>query len=160
MAIRLAPGQLPSELRARAKKMPGVIGKGLHHGALHGQTHLVRKSPKDRGLFKASWKVRRGKSEITLSNSAPYAGIIEFGARPHPVSREGVESIYRWVLRTITAERTEARGIAHAIAEKIRKKGQKPTYLVRDSLDDLLDFARGAVEQTLSEQSHKPARGR
>jgi hypothetical protein len=87
-----------------------AVHRGLRSGARAGRTHLVRVTPKDRGMAKAAWKEHNGPMNSRpptpaawLENSAPYIGILEKGARPHPVSPEGRLAIYEWVLRNMRA---------------------------------------------------------
>lgn len=115
--------------------------------AHRGRTLLVRKSPVDRGNFKNAWRVRTIAGGAEIQNDAPYAGIIELGARPHPVSREGIEALTGWARRHFPGvDEKEHKSIAFAIAAKLKKYGQKPTYLVRDSMDELRQYIGEAME--------------
>lgn len=132
---------------------------------------------------------------------APHAGIIELGARPHPVSREGVEAIARWVFlklhavqgpskktfdeksgkfrTTVPKDRRkqisvrregpvrEVNGkrkgpgsykvgydeaslqIAYAIAQKIKREGQKPKYVVKRHLPLASQYVAEECERLL-----------
>lgn len=116
---------------------------------------------------------------IQLVNEAPHAGIVERGARPHKVSQEGIEAIAQWVWRNRNvfarstgafsgrasgpvqpgtggrramqrrADMGEATAIAYAIAWKIRRKGQKPTWFVRDSMPRISSMTRREVAHEL-----------
>jgi hypothetical protein len=59
-------------------------------------------------MAKNAWQVRKqggkGFTRVSLQNTAPYSGVLERGARPHPVSAEGWLSIFRWVLRNLADE--------------------------------------------------------
>lgn len=105
----------------------------------------------DMGTYKAGFRV----DGTSVVNDAPHAGIVELGARPHNVSREGIEAIARWVrrkLRKMTiSKRTnrltrvkygadEALRIAFAIARKISVEGQEPRYVMRDALEVARDL--------------------
>ena len=87
--------------------MRKAIARGVVKGAERGRAILVRKTPTDQGQLRASWKVKRGRVTkfarksilATLINDAPHAGIIEKGARPHPVSKEGFLAIFEWAKR-------------------------------------------------------------
>ena len=157
MGIKIKPSELGKELRARAKKMPDVIRKGSYMAAQRGRSLLVRRTPVDRGLLKASWRAKRGsgKELATIENDAPYAGIVEFGARPHPVSREGQAAIALWAKRKFGLDEAEAKQVAYLIARRIRRRGQKPTYFVRDSLDEILVFYNKEIERAIQRQAKK-----
>lgn len=107
-----------------------------------------------------------GEVLATLVNDSKYIGPVENGARPHPVSPEGWAAIYEWVRRHYRGSKSEGyklggkgrmrrqgagadpnrpfhgsdpeiEAITNAIVWKIRTQGQKATYFVRNSLEDL-----------------------
>lgn len=111
----------------------------------------------DTGLYKNSFVV----TDDSLWNDAPHAGLVERGARPHPVSQAGVLAIAAWVRRKLRKSvssapkvlatvalnaqgvavakkkkftKDEALEIAYAIAQKIKKFGQKGHYFMRDAI--------------------------
>lgn len=102
--IALTPKQLTARLKQDAERYPAALKHGLRRGAQRGRTLLVHESPVDTGQFKNAWKVRDLNSAPQIHNDAPHAGIIERGARPHPVSREGVDAIRAWVKRVLGAD--------------------------------------------------------
>lgn len=179
--ISLKPSEVAGELRARARRTPGEITKVMMRSALRARTMLVRRTPKDLGQAKAGWKVSKlikgtKGARVDVYNDNPYVGILERGARPHPVSREGVALIHAWVwhnralfdsLRTNTgraksskAAKAEALQIAYAIAAKIKREGQKPKYFVRDLLDELnRDFGKELAKQINDYAKRRAARG-
>lgn len=56
----------------------------------------------------------------------PHAAYVEFGTRPHPVNAAGIQSIADWVQAKFgESDEKAARGIAFAIAHKIRRVGTK-----------------------------------
>lgn len=93
--------QLPAVLEAHAKKLPQAFQVACVLAAERGRSYLVRQSPVDLGQFKNSWKVKHGSNGPVIVNDAPHAGIIENGARPHPVSREGIEALTQWAKRKL-----------------------------------------------------------
>lgn len=174
-----------------------AVLRGAGKSALQGKRHLVPKTKVDRGDLRRSWRVirrkglKRGPVELEaaqLVNDAPHAGIVEGGARPHSVSREGVEAITNWVIRNrgklgfTTAKgrpraaqitrryrskrsgaalterevHPELRSIAWAIVKKIQKRGQKPTWFVRDELMALQNLAGAAVHAEVVRVSKNP----
>lgn len=58
-----------------------------------------------------------------VASEKPYAAYVEFGTKPHPVSKEGVQSLADWVQAKFNEPEEKSLGIAHAIAWKIRRKG-------------------------------------
>lgn len=161
MSIKLTPNELPREMKRRGKKMPKVIERGLRAGARRGAVILRKRTPVGATTaLRRGWQVRRSFDSgepAGLANLAPHAGIVEKGARPHPVNREGIAAITHWAVRKLGLPRDEAARVAHAVAHKIRREGQKPTYFVRDSLGDLRDAAKKEVGKAISKQARKKA---
>ena len=93
-----------------------------------------------------------------IVNSAPHVGILELGARPHPVSAEGIAALTRWAQTQLGLLPEEARQAAHAIAWKIRKHGAKPAYFVRDSIPDLAQAMGRAINKQIRIYSKKRTR--
>jgi hypothetical protein len=184
MNMRVDMHDIPSVLRRHVAAQHAAMVRGLRSGARGGRSILVMRTPKDRGMAKLAWKTRFYRDDGVVAaneNSAPYIGILEAGARPHAVSKEGQEAIFNWVLRNIRAVGTVktgyaaihvndlhegqrrrrlatidkgeqlARQITFLICRKIRLKGQAPHWFVKDSLDDLGRLAREEVERCLKE---------
>lgn len=165
--IRVKLDKLPEALDLGEQNVRRAIARGAVAGAHRGRAIMVRATPIDQGQLRASWKVKPGVHEFRglsqdlaeLINDAPHISIVELGARPHAVSREGWEAIYEWVRRHYRTQtggvytlggagkmvsrskdgrrdpRIEA--ITWAIVRKIKREGQKPTFFVRNSVDDL-----------------------
>lgn len=82
--------------------------------------------PVDRGLYRAGWRAKKVKGGGEVSNATPQAPIIERGARAENVKagRKMVDALTEWVRRKgIATDEKEARGIAFAIAMKLRRTG-------------------------------------
>lgn len=179
MPIVLKPEELGPELAARAKEQPLVIDRGLRSGAMRGSGHLARVARRlgkvgVSGLYASSFRTHRIPSAEagtrggwSIHNATPYAGIIEEGARPHKVSAEGREAIRLWVVRKLLrwsmadAEVNVEAGeeIADRIIRKIEHHGQKPTYVVRDQMPQLVKWAAREVLYEIRKAASKPARG-
>jgi hypothetical protein len=80
-----------------------------------------------------------------LENSAPHAGVVEMGARPHKVSRAGRQHIAEWAMRKLGLDEKEAASFAFALAKKLEARGQEPTYFTRKELETLAGFIPGEV---------------
>lgn len=171
--IRMTIDKLPGAIEELQADMKRAIVKGVRSGAHRGQAFIVRKTPTDQGQLKNSWEVVTTISDGALGelceliNTAPHAGIVELGARPHPVSEEGFEAIRQWVFRhraefgMVTASgRARSRKakdvekmverITWGIVMKIRKYGQDPTYFVRKNLGELRKIVQLEVEKAVS----------
>jgi len=161
MGIKIHPKDLRPELQTRLRKsVPRAVKTGMRLGAERGRTMLVRKTPVSSGQMKSAWKVRTGRRGLpVIENDAPHAGIVEGGARPHGVNREGIEALTQWALRTFPgADEKTIKNIVWGTVRKLKRQGQRPTYFVRDSMDDLRRFLSEAINRELRKQSARRAR--
>ncbi len=99
---------LPDALRRDEARVRAAIARGARAGAERGRAFIAKRTPTDLGQLKASWKVIPGPTVVPpsgtltltqLQNTAPHAGVVEMGARPHAVNPEGWAAIYEWVRR-------------------------------------------------------------
>lgn len=191
--IRTNPGALAGQLKRRNAATLRAIARGALRGAHRGRAIIVRETPVDQGQLKAAWKVTAGDPSLLagkstlrsrlasvvlaeLGNSAPHAGIVELGARPHGVSAEGMQAIADWVMRNVDlgtvagpvqrgsggrrkfqrdARERLAMAVAQSIAWKLRKYGQAPTYFVKSSRPLLEGVVQAEVEKGIGEVSRR-----
>jgi len=163
------------ELEVRRRIQAGVV-----RGAERGRGILVRKTPVDTGHARAAWRVSSmttlfsGSGVLArLFNDAPHIGIIEAGARPHPVSKEGIAAIEAWVKRhpavmeaaqdsghgTMLTQTQAAHRVAMGIAWKLRHHGQAPTYFIKHSLERLRQAMAAEVARELKALAKSPPKG-
>lgn len=112
---RIEPDKLGRQLIAEGEKTRKAYHRGVMRAAMRGKRLLVQKTKEADfqylGQFRNSFQVENRPSGPVLYNDAPHAGIVELGARPHPVSEEGIQAIAEWVKRKLMAgEIREARG--------------------------------------------------
>ena len=106
--------------------------------------------------MKAAWQtieLNDGNGLAQLINTAPYAWIVEEGARPHPVSQAGREAISLWVRRQMLVnDPEEVQRIVEAIVNKLQHHGQKGTFFVRDALKGgtATKFLRAEINRRLA----------
>lgn len=191
--ISMNLANLPDAIKGANQAVLNAIFHGSISGAQRARSYLTKRTPTDQGQLRASWKVKAGPVPVAgasgggertmaeLKNDAPHAATVELGARPHPVSEEGIEAIARWVMRNHpeASSRVVASGpiqrksggrtrlnrdtryaialsIARAIAWKILHEGQRPTYFVRDSLPAVRQMVAAEINHYLD--SMKPPR--
>lgn len=194
--VTVTEAQLPTLLRWHAEGTARAIVRGVRRSMPKAKRHLVSVTPRDRGDARRGWKVKTAgtPTEVatghgligSIENDAPYIGILEGGARPHPVSLEGQEAIYQWVLRhirlvgsttmgyaavhaseigkgthrrkfgSVDGGEQLARRITYLICRKIRTKGQAPKYFVRDSMELIAEMCQRDVEAAVVERMKKP----
>lgn len=106
--VRASSKEVGALLRAAGERVPQQLKGALRVSAERARGKLVSDSPVDMGVFKNAWAVVSRPTGVSVINSAPYAGIIERGARPHGVNAEGREAIKRWVMRKLLSKATVA----------------------------------------------------
>ncbi len=148
-SIPMTPHGLVVELKRHAKILPEVLERGLVRAARRGAAHMPGQTPTDMGQARNSWHVVEGPGGIGLENNAPHAAIIELGARPHRVNAEGKQAIAEWAMRKLGLDEKAAKSFSFALAKKIEKEGQAPTYFVRAELEKLASFIGPEVEAEL-----------
>ena len=164
-SIKIGHQHLKAELKARARLMPRLIVRAQKRAANRSRVALVRKTPVDRGQMKNAWRVagdaryspRKGRAPIRIVNDAPYAGVVERGARPHKVSRAGRESLEDWARRKLGVSRKEAKAISFAIAKKLEKEGQKGLFIVQEALPEMRRTLQKEFESLLRKAAKKQA---
>lgn len=171
--ITIRPGEIPRAIVHTQATIMKRARLACRAAALRLKGHLMRRTDElgitDMAIYKNSFRVVRAKGGgSAVINEAPHAGIVELGARPHKVSKAGVEAIAGWVRRKLRKkfqprsaetghyktkkfDEDEAMSIAWAIAQKIRKFGQKPRYVMRDSLPAARQFYAEELSRLMTE---------
>jgi len=135
--VQMTVGQLQEQLKKDGKDLPEVALRALRGGARHGEQFLASESPVDLGAYKAAWRTEDVADGAHLNNTAPYAGVIEDGARPHEVSKGTIAAVAAW------AERhgfENAWAFAVSWAKKVAAVGIPARNIVRDRLGRLRGF--------------------
>lgn len=189
----IKPDKVPQEMRNRDAATRVAVQIGCFRAAVRAQGILKRDSMRaahDRGTFANAWQVvppsvttfARGKligrrRVVRVENKAPYAGIIELGARPHGVSLEGRLAIREWVRRNIrvavwskagrsggqvqTGTRMRSKKdpeldrITQAIVWKIQREGQPPHYIVSKRMYEFIAQLAKMVEREVKRAASK-----
>lgn len=153
----VTPNGLAVAFKTRGKATHAAIVKGLQLGAIAGKAVVIKRTPVDEGLMKASWAAVMQPCGAQLINSAPHAGIVEGGSRPH---WPNMQAIREWVARHHksfgikrgrskkgkAAAEAEIDRITFLICQKIAKQGTKPRWVVRGALPRLSRIAKKAVD--------------
>ncbi|SRR5665213_1045903 len=79
---KVALVDLSKEIREFTTRSLKAQREAVARGLARSIPDLVAASPLDTGLYAASWDFTVDEYSATIGNYAPYAGIIEFGARP------------------------------------------------------------------------------
>lgn len=183
---RIAPDKLAKALIGESEKTRKAVHRGVRRAARRGVVRLIAATKEKKvtylGQFRNSFHVDDG-PPTRIYNDAPHAGIVELGARPHPVSREGIAALTEWAKKKLmgSAPRhpgkkkfpltrkadaayskrvsdfdAEARSIAFAIARKIRREGQKGRFIFRDELPTLSRFVAEEIGRAIDQMPKGP----
>lgn len=151
--VTIKPSELSSYLMAEGVKVKNSGRKAAIAGARKFRALLVKRTDElgvtDRGQLKNSWKAEKTEDGAIVFTDCPYAGIIELGARPHPVSVEGQAAIAEWAVRKLGVDPKEAKSVAFLISRKIAREGQKPKYLVQGVIGKATQYYREELERIL-----------
>lgn len=81
--------------------------------------------PVDRGLYRAGWRFKKTGDGVEVFNTVPHAPMIEWGVRAENVKigRVMIDALEKWVIRKGIGDSKSARGIAFAIANKMKQRG-------------------------------------
>lgn len=160
--IKIDVTKLGYELRARVGTVKAAVHTAANMAARRWREKLVDlhddADKVDTGQHRGSWKIEDTQRSVNVVNDAPYAGIIERGARPHPVSKEGVLTIAKWVQHKFANFDEEAcLRIAYGIAAKIKRHGQAGTFIVQNSLPLARRYLNQEVKREIARQAGQPA---
>ena len=131
----IKPSDLVNAVKREGRKMEKVMSLGAMAAARRFATFLADVYDQEgityMGVTKNSVKARKDGKSARVDIDSPVAGIIELGARPHPVSREGVEAIARWVTLKLHAVQGPTKKIYDHLAGKykITKPRDNRTYV-------------------------------
>lgn len=138
--IKVDPRELAVVLRREDDRLRKGIMQAANAAARRLKTYMVRQTDRkgitDRGIYKNSFVVNKN----VVSNEAPHAGIVEMGARPHHVGKEGREALALWCMRKLGLSYADAQSASWAIAHKIAEVGVEGRYVFRDALPQAVQF--------------------
>ncbi len=151
--IPITPEQLGPAVAKRLRTIPKAARKGMANGAQRAKMLLVRRTPKDRGNARAGWRVTGRGNKLAVINDVPYISVLEFGARPHYLNREGIVAVAGWFMRKFGLPEKEATSAAFGFSQNLAKHGQAPTYFVRNSMDEVMKNLGDEVDRVITKHS-------
>ncbi len=102
---------------------------------------LVAASPVDTGYYAQSWDMHITETSAVLGNYAPYASIIENGARPHMCP---IAPLLAWAKRVLKSPSqppdydSEVWGLARGVQRKIAEQGQAPKHVLENMIPTII----------------------
>jgi hypothetical protein len=124
--------------------------RGIASGVAKSIPMLVAASPIDQGFYAQSWDMTVTETEVILGNYAPYASIIEEGARPFTPP---IAPLLAWAKRVLQdssqppqySERV--RSLAYGVRKKIQAQGIKPKKVLENALPAIIENIRKELER-------------
>jgi len=111
---------------------------------------LVAASPVDTGLYAASWDFTVEENAVVLGNYAPYAGVIEYGARPYTPP---IGPLLAWAKR-VTGDPSQPPNyssrvwaLAKAVQAKIEAEGQAPRHIMENMIPKIIENIREELKR-------------
>ena len=128
-----------------AKKKRAVIA-----GVARSIPDLIQASPVDTGMYANSWDFTVQEDSVTVGNYAPYAGIIEYGARKHWAP---IAPLLAWAKRVLGSGSqppeydAQVRALAYAVQKKIAMKGQDPRHIMENEIPKIIQNIREELKR-------------
>jgi len=154
MAVyEVSAADLARKFREVEGRRPGLMVVAIRRAAAAGAEALAHVAPVGvTGQFKSKMRAIETSGGAILMDDAPYAGVIELGARPHWIGKRGLQALYEWFLYKLRLSAREAMSAAYAYRQKVAVEGQRPTYFMRKRLPTLRRILNAEIERVLKEQ--------
>ena len=133
-----AEERLGNKGKSIVRENRGAVYAAFADSLLRSVKDMTERSPVDTGLYASSWAVEPlDENNIFFGNTAPYAEIIEFGARPF---RPPPGPIIAWCSRQLglPQEHPDVRRFAWGVIKKIEKKGMEPKHIMTKGLNEVI----------------------
>lgn len=125
---------------------------------------LVAASPVDTGLYAQSWDMSVEETAVILGNYAPYAGVIEYGARPftppigpllqwakrvlqsksQPLNKQDVESSGK---NSLSGYDSDVWALAISVQKKIQERGIPPRHIMENAIPGIMKRIKEEMEK-------------
>lgn len=114
---------------------------------------LVASSPVDTGLYAQSWDFTIDEEKAVIGNYAPYAGIIEYGARPFTPP---IQPLLAWAKRVLNNGSqppnydSDVWALAKYTQKKISERGMEPRHVMENMIPTIIENIRKEFEHERS----------
>lgn len=159
-------GSFSDKMAELARSVPSIQAKALRQAAIRTENYLKTERipaikpfpPLDTGLYLKSWKVTSTELGAILHNDSPYAGIIEWGARPHIPP---VKPLCVWIGRRLHGSpelgRKALKFVGMAKRVRAQRKGQKSGRTEGNVPPEIaIAFAAVAIQERISARGQAP----
>lgn len=140
------------ELGNFAKQSFATKKKAVVAGVARSIPDLVAASPVDTGLYAASWDFTVEEAAVIIGNHAPYAGIIEYGARPFTPP---LGPLLAWAKRVTGSGSQppeydeEVQALARYTQKKISREGMRPRHILENMIPTIIENIRKELQNAV-----------
>lgn len=106
----------------------------------------------DTGRLTAGWKSEAVDNGARVTNSVPYAPVVEGGRRPHGVSQAGQQQLAGWAKRKLGLTDEQAKSAAFLIARKLKTRALQPRQMMSGALDEMTNIVLKEVAAELGKE--------
>lgn len=138
-----------------------AVKRAIVRGIARSIPDLVENSPVDTGLYAQSWDFHATEFGAIVGNYAPYAGVIEHGARPF---KPPLPPLLAWAKRVLTGQHNaqgekiqtgqpetdyapEVWALAIHTQKKIEAEGMMPHHILENEIPRIIDNIRLELER-------------
>lgn len=152
--VVMSISQWSKEMKKLGKNFKPTVLRGMRSGALRTIPLLQQRTRDvgavDTGNYLRRWRTRAISNGVEVTNSAPYAAVIEYGRRPG-ARFPPISAIRRWAKLKLGLSEAQAKAAAFPIARAIAKRGQKPRSVLTSVEPQITKAIEAEVAHELAE---------
>jgi hypothetical protein len=136
------------ELKEYSEKNIETYKKVVVEAMTDEMKNIVAASPVDTGLYAQAWSMDVDEKRALLGNTAPYAGMIEFGTRPFTPP---ITPLLNWAKRVLRKPEVDSEcwALAKGVQNKIAEEGLEPKHILGDAIDRIIIYIRRKMREKL-----------
>jgi hypothetical protein len=133
--------QFAKEMNAIGPRQTERFRKAMYSGLEKSIGMMAQRSPIDTGRYAQSWQMERKEWGALFGNYAPYAAIIENGARPFTPP---IGPLLAWAKRVLQDPSQppdfspEVWRLAKGVQKKIAARGMEPKHILEKAIPDII----------------------
>lgn len=137
--------QFAKEMNAIGPRESERFRKAMYSGLEQAIPMMAKRSPVDTGRYAQSWQMERKEWGAFFGNYAPYAAIIENGARPFNAP---IGPLLAWAKRVLQDPSQppdfspEVWRLAKGVQKKIAARGMEPKHILELAIPEIIDLIR------------------
>jgi hypothetical protein len=107
----------------------------------------------DTGAYRAAWTTAMLPNGASVLNKRPYSPVIEGGRRiGMPVGKQGIINIADWAHRKLHIPVEQARSVAYAIAQEIKRRGLRARKVMSGGLGRMIEVVKIEIGSELGKE--------